>query len=315
MSQVGHVSQRFLLDATCAPSTLVKYKHAVREFIVWAEEYQVTVTTVEQMDDALTDYFHDMYETNDGSGKGVAAATLYGVVKFLPRLKNKLPTAELSLRGWNRKHPAVSYPPMTWELAVVASVQLVRHGWLKHAIGVLLAFDCFLRVGELVGLRKSDVADHGDVRVGSTHRRMLIRLRQTKTGVNQWVEVESTEVQWLIRHLVRSCPTGETKLFGFSAYQFRSRFKEICSELGLSTSYVPHSLRHGGATRWHLQGKFIEDILLRGRWSSNKSARRYIQAGRAMLLGVTVPSTIATVGHILSANILQSFFFSLSQSH
>ena len=122
--------------------------------------------------------------------------------------------AELSLRGWNRKHPAVSYPPMTWELAVVASVQLVRHGWLKHAIGVLLAFDCFLRVGELVGLRKSDVADRGDVRVGSTHRRMLIRLRQTKTGVNQWVEVESTEVQWLIRHLVRSVQVVKLSYLG-----------------------------------------------------------------------------------------------------
>jgi len=93
-------------------------------------------------------------------------------------------------------------------------MQLVRHGWLKHAIGVLLAFDCFLRVGELVGLRKSDVADRGDVRVGSTHRRMLIRLRQTKTGVNQWVEGESTEVQWLIRHLVRSVQVVKLSYLG-----------------------------------------------------------------------------------------------------
>jgi integrase len=315
MSQAASVNHRFLLDATCAPSTLIKYKRAVGEFLVWADEYKITVTSVERMDDALTEYFHDLYETNDGAGKGVAAATLYGVQKFMPRIKGQLLTAEMALRGWNRKHPAVSYPPLTWELAVVIAVQLVRHGLLHHGIGVLLAFDCFLRIGELVGLRRSDVADDGDARMGSGHRRMMLRLRQTKTGVNQWVEVESTEVQWLVRQLVRSCATAETKLFGFTAYHFRSRFKDICRELGLLSSYVPHSLRHGGATRWHLQGKSIEDILLRGRWASNKSARRYVQAGRAMLLTVQVPRSIAAVGGTLAANLLQSLSSSLPQSH
>src|SRR5690349_2648427 len=43
-------------------------------------------------------------------------------------------------------------------------------------------------------------------------------------------------------------------------------FKSTCAALGLSERYVPHSLRHGGATRLHLQGVSIEDILLRGRW-------------------------------------------------
>src|SRR5690349_8532744 len=89
-------------------STVRKAWHDQLECSVleWAEEYQVTVTTVEQMDDALTEYFHDMYFTNDGAGKGVAAATLYGIEKYLPRIKGKLATAALALRGWNRKHPA-----------------------------------------------------------------------------------------------------------------------------------------------------------------------------------------------------------------
>lgn len=318
MSQVGVVDtsqHRFLLEATCAPSTIVKYKQAVSKFVSWCSENRLKAKTLIQLDELVTDYFHDYYERNDGKGKGLASATLYGIEKFIPRSKDKLLTAELALRGWNRKHPAVSYPPLTWDLAVVIATQMLRHGYMRHAIGVVLAFDCFLRVGELVDLRKSDVADAGDVRMGAEYRKMVLRLRHTKTGNNQWVEVYDTQVQWLLRQLVKSCPNGESRLFPFTAYAFRTLFKQVCQELGLSNSYVPHSLRHGGATRWHLQGKSIEDILLRGRWSSNKSARRYIQAGQAMLMSVSVPSRIAEAGRILSRNILQTFYLSLPQSH
>jgi len=39
----------------------------------------------------------------------------------------------------------------------------------------------------------------------------------------------------------------------------------VCRELGLSAAYVPHSLRHGGATRLHMAGVPLDDILMRGR--------------------------------------------------
>jgi hypothetical protein len=104
-------------------------------------------------------------------------------------------------------------------------------------------------------------------------------------------------------------------LFPFTANQYRSCFKQVCSQLNLSSSYVPHSLRHGGATRWHLLGNSIEDILMRGRWSSTKSARRYIQAGRAMLLTVEIPSSLASKAQLLSQHLLLSILLSFTQSH
>ena len=46
---------------------------------------------------------------------------------------------------------------------------------------------------------------------------------------------------------------------------------------------------------------------MRGRWASTKSARRYIQAGRAMLLATEVPVDVAEVGSTLAHDLLLSF--------
>ena len=63
----------------------------------------------------------------------------------------------------------------------------------------------------------------------------------------------------------------------------------------LRLNYSPHSLRHGGATRHFLQKKPISDIQFRGRWSSSKSVRTYIQSGRALLLLTQVPTEVFQV--------------------
>lgn len=308
-------SGRFLLEASLAESTKKKYNRAVHLFLQWCKREHRTAATFDKLDDLITDYFHDLYEQGDGKGKGLAADTLYGVCKYFPRAKGNLPTAEQSLRGWQRLQTAVSYPPLTWELTVAIAVQMCRHGLVRHGIGTLLAFDCFLRVGELVGLRKSDVADVGDVRVGVGLRGMCLRLRQTKTGPNQWVEIDNPHVRQLLRVVITHTSKPEDRLFPFTSSAFRSAFKSICAELGLSEDYVPHSLRHGGATHWHINNHRIEDILMRGRWQSTKSARRYVQAGRAMLLSMDVPAHIAKIGEQLSANVLLSISLSLTQKH
>lgn len=308
-------SNRFLIEAALAPTTLAKYKQGVRLFIEWCIEHNYDCATIEELDELLSDYFHDLYEQGDGVGKGLAAQTLYGMIKFLPRLNDRLPTATMALKGWMKLKPSQSYPPLTWDLSVLIACQMARQHKLRMAIATVLAFDCFLRVGELVSIRRADVATTGDARMGSEYRGTAIRLRKTKTGPNQWVQVHDKHVELLLLALV-SCVSGDQSLlFPFTANQYRSMFKTTCAQLQLSSTYVPHSLRHGGATRWHLLGNSIEDILLRGRWSSTKSARRYIQAGRAMLLTVQVPSSIATTAQTLSQHVAFSLLLSFSQSH
>lgn len=310
MARQDSTPRRDLIEASYAPSTLSKYRDAVSDFLSWASISGEDPTDPDDFDDLLCDYFHFLLDNN--LGKGRAHATLYGILMFMPRLEGHLRLAGRCLRGWNKLQPAKSYPPLTWELACLIAVRLALDHQFTLAIGTLLSFDCFLRVGELVGLLREDVADAQDPRIGRTSFEMTLRLRRTKTGPNQWVTVRDNSVRVLLRKLVSATPPRH-RIFPFTASVFRSRFKAACAALCLSHEYVPHSLRHGGATRAHILGIPLEDILIRGRWASSKSARRYIQAGRAMLMAMEIPADVQALAGSVSENIILSL--TLAQSH
>ena len=194
--------------------------------------------------------------------------------------------------------PPVSHPPLSWDLAVVLAVRLAAVGLWSSGVGILLSFDCYLRIGELTRLRKRHVALDLDERVGSAHRGMSLGLRRTKTGPYKWVKVRSLVVQTLLLRLVDNLPSNNSRLFP-CAVAFYKHFKRACADLGLSKSYVPHSLRHGGATHDFLIGLSLEDILHIGRWASIKSARHYVQEGRALLLSTSVPRDISVLSRVL----------------
>jgi hypothetical protein len=189
--------KRHLVSAAYAPSTLTRYNDAVSHFLSWCHTNDLDPSSPESFDDILTDYFHHLYDTNQG--KGAAHNTLYGILMYLPHLKHHLHLASKSLVGWNKLYPPKSYPPLTWELCCLVAVRLAMDGHLLHAVATLLGFDCFLRIGELVGLRRDDVADVKDTRMGGVSADMTLRLRSTKTGPNQWVVVENAAVKTLLR--------------------------------------------------------------------------------------------------------------------
>lgn len=308
------MSRRFLVDASIKQDTAKKYKDALLLFIGWCETNNYDTTSDEEMDELLTDYLHDLYE--NGVGRHVGTNTFFGLLKYQPRYTNKLHSAYASLQGWAKLRPSESYPPLTWDLTVLIAVTMAKNGYFRQGVGCLLAFDCFLRVGELVNLRRDDVAVESDARVGGDFTGVALRLRHTKTGKNQWVTVDDGQVKKLLLALVGESSSDEARIFPFSAGQFRNLLKTACAALSLSSKYVPHSLRHGGATRMYLRDdRRVEDVIIRGRWASTTSARRYIQAGRAMLLSVDVPSSAASLARILSLDIARSLSEATSQFH
>lgn len=314
MNLRGSLNNRFLLDAGLAPATQRKYSIAVELFVNWCDENHLQPQSFDHLDELLTDYLHELYITYDGSMKSLASETLYGILTKIPRARGNLQTAQQCVKNWHKLHPSQSYPPLTWDLTVLIAVHMVRHDQLRAGIATLLAFDCFLRVGELVELRGSDVADIGDSRLGSGFQGVALRIRKAKTGKNQWVEVDHTDVRKLVQ-MLKSSTSAESRLFPFSAAEFRTLFKNSCAELRLSSSYVPHSLRHGGATKWHLDGKPVNDIVHRDRWASTKSATRYIQSGRALLLNMNHPTSITNAARVLSRRLLHFINLSLPQQH
>ena len=136
----------------------------------------------------------------------------------------------------------MSYPPLTWDLAVLISVQMTRHGRLDFGVATLLAFDCLLRVSELMSLRREDVAFPNDSRMGAEYRVTTIAIRQAKTGKNQSVVVQTPDVVQLLRARVAATKRGGLLFRGRPA-TYRALFKRVVvSCLFLTPMFRTHSV-------------------------------------------------------------------------
>ena len=184
---------------------------------------------------------------------------------------------------------------------------MVRHGHFEEAVATLLAFESYLRVGELNGIYREDVCLGSDPRIGIDNDRLFIRLRKCKTGNEQGVEVKDHEVKLLVL-MVRDRTSDGGRLFSFSADRYRRLFQRTCDGLGLPPGYVPHSLRHGGATYGHLSGMSIQDVMVRGRWRVQRTASHYIQVGQQSLISRAVPSSVAAAAAIIMRHSIISSF-------
>nr|MDZ8103122.1 site-specific integrase [Nostoc sp. DedSLP01] len=301
-----------LLQAGYAQSTTKKYHAAVRDFYGWCKATNEDPRDVVALDECLADYFHAVYDEKEGKGKQKARDTLYGIEMYLPRVKGQLLIAGRVVNRWTKLRVAESYPPLTWDLATLVGVHIANSGHFRFGVATVLAFDCLLRVGELTNLRRDDVAFPHDRRMGAEYKITTLSIRVAKTGRNQSVTVADPQVVALLRHVVAATKPGAL-LFPGGSSRFRDVFKRACNQLGLSSKYVPHSLRHGGATRLYLQGMRLEDIMVRGRWASSKSARTYIQSSRAVLMAMTPPRAVAEAAAAVAQAL--TFSFALTQKH
>lgn len=295
-----------LRRASLQPATHRAYSTQLLQFL---SHIRLSLSTLlrhstRTIDMHLALYFDHLYSKHGSFA--YACHTLNGLIYHSPSLKGKLYESQLRLRGWSKLRESRSHPPITWEVTLVIALTLAKQGLLAESVACLLAFDCFLRVGELTSLRYSDIVQPRDARLGSAHERMAIHLMNTKTGRNQWVSLADRQVEQVFYFYLqsRSWQVGEY-IFPFSSSHFRRSLHRVCEQLGLdSLHYVPHSFRHGGATRANLLGDSVEQIMLRGRWKRLESARRYIQTGRALLTLLQVPRLLQRIGHTLQQHLV-----------
>lgn len=287
-----------LLEAALAPSTIIKYNHYATLFYDWLITNGHSPSTFISLDKLLSVYLHQLYDT--GHGKASANATLFGLNIAQPGVSDHLPMSKKALKGFNKLKPSTPHPPLTWPITCIIALDMIKRGHFGDGVLTLLAFDCYLRINEALGLYREDIALGSDVRIGAGHPdRLYIRLRKTKTGTEQGVEVLNNDVKILLL-IIQERTTPGHKLFTSSASSYRSLFHRVCDDLKLPSDYVPHSLRHGGATYGYLTGMSFVDIQVRGRWASLKSCTGYVQMFRQALISRTFPPSIAAACHIIN---------------
>lgn len=300
-----HVPRLPLQDLALAPSSLKAYQRSLISFLSYARltPQQLLSEPAARLDQRLAVYIQHSYDTS--SPFTYASHALHAVIHHRPDVKAHMFISRQCLKGWERTKEVSSHPPLTWELTVAIACTLARSGFHGPAVAMLVAFDCYLRVGELTRLRLRDIILPDDARMGRAHTNMAVCLAKTKTGINQSVSVDRLEVASIlcawVRALPRSVADPDPLIFAFSPDFLRRLMRQSCVQLGLGhTAYVPHSLRHGGATADFLRTGSIERVQFRGRWRSMESVRTYVQAARALLGKQRVPDRLAQAGIQLS---------------
>jgi integrase len=297
-----------LRDAALAPATRRAYQLNLDKFLLFTRLPlpQLLLLRSKLIDQRFSAYLESEFAARASFHNATHA--FFGLLFASPRLKHKLGESRLRLRGWRRLITHRSHPPITWELTVLFASVMAKWGYHSEAVGTLLSFECYLRVGELTRLRYSDIVQPNDPRTGAAHTRMALRLAHTKTGPNQWVSVRSQSVEAVLLYYLRAYPFLSSSLvFPFTPSTFRRLLSRVALSLGLGDiPYVPHSFRHGGATSDFLQGCSIEQIMFRGRWVSMESARRYIQMSRALLIMLRIPAHLNSTGALLAHDVPRS---------
>lgn len=294
-----------LRDAALAPSTLRSYNLNLNKFLTFTRLSlpKLIALPASIVDQRLSEYIDVMFAQRGSFD--YACQALFGLIYRHPPLRLHLGEARMRLRGWKRLKQHRSHPPITYELTIVFAATMSKWGRHAEAVATLLAFDCFLRVGELTRLQYHDVVMPNDPRLGSADYRMAVRLAKAKTGLNQSVSLNNKLIESTLHSYLLSRPFLEKdRIFPFTPSSFRTLIRQVAAALGLGDiPYVPHSFRHGGATYAHLRGATIEQIMYRGRWMSLESARRYIQTARALLIMLTIPERLNTTGAALAPHV------------
>ena len=163
------------------------------------------------------------------------------------------------------------------------------HGQLPLAACVLAGFHLCLRTGEVLGINRALVQFDRD-------GKGVISLPWTKTaaqkGARENITIDDQYVGVGMHRQLSIDPGG--KLWPGSLPAFHSAFKEALSAVGCShLKLSPYSLRRGGATHEFMQSADLARVMLRGRWSSARTAKIYIEDGAAVLAEMNYPRSTA----------------------
>lgn len=88
-----------------------------------------------------------------------------------------------------------------------------------------------------------------------------------------------------LRHFISSKEFRSLSLFSLSYADLTGSFKESLNHLNIShVCYMLHSLRHENATFEWPKKLPLDDVLLKGKWESDKYCKRYLKDFKELLV-------------------------------
>lgn len=259
-----------LQDLVVKAGTLQKYHVQFNKFHDWATANQLPLHDALSIDAAASQYIEALWA--DGFGRAEASYFVAALQFMLPHLKHSLPLAWRLVKTWTRHEMPTRAVPLDAHTVVSLASLFKIWGEARLAAGIIVAFDFFLRTGELFTIRRNQVEFAG--------HSATIQLQQTKSGAHQihserLLAWDRLAVQAL-RFLCRGLQPGDF-LVPSSAARFRVLWHRAVHFFLLDDFFIqPYSLRRGGATTAFRRGATFDQLLVRGRWSHQRTARIYL---------------------------------------
>ena len=156
-----------------------------------------------------------------------------------------------------------------------------------------MCFDGYFRISEMFNRVPADFILQNDI--------LAVYLDKSKTGQHQSVVISHPQLIALFNIFSTSRCKDEEKFFYVSLSGYREAFQSVLVSLNAGDlGLTPHSLRHGGATHAFVsESRSLEQIVVRGRWQQDKSARNYLQAARAIVLNLSIDADLRARGILL----------------
>ena len=260
------------------PKTLKCYENALRAFFHYLDEESLSLPTKRsKLDQLLAQFLEHLYL--DDRPITYAGHTMSAFRRFYPQLRYKLPLAKQYFSNWRNVHVSQQAVPMPAALALAIAGVAVECHQLGFACLVLLGFLGFLRTSEMTSLEWRKISFQ------VTTGQIVLALPSTKTSKNKEESIVLTDskVCLLLECLHRHSTTE--RVWPQSPPVFRRQLAEILDYLQpRDAAFSAYSIRRGGATHAFSEGIAMDKLVIKGRWQNAKTARIYLDSGRAALV-------------------------------
>ena len=271
------------------PRTLKSYQQALRHFFVWLESENLKLPSrFTELDARLAQYLEHLWL--DDFNITYAGHTLSALRRFHPQSRYRLPLSRQYFSNWKSVHCPQQAVPMPALVACAIPGVAWKLDDRAFAVTLLLGYAAFLRTGEMVGLKNQDIS------VDPLSSRIILALPATKTSkqASESVEIIDDCLCLLVHSELKHLP--ESSFCGLSANQFRLRLRAYCRFFQLGPyEFSAYSIRRGGASHAFATGSHFDELLLRGRWQSVKTARIYLDSGRASLVRMSFSASLESL--------------------
>jgi hypothetical protein len=276
-------------------STARLYIRAVKLWFSWVIQSGCSVVSTTDLDHSMALWMSE--QASDEANPALGDHTLNGTRWIWPELAGSLPRASRSLLGWHKVWIGGEGQPQPYAILVVVMEAMKRGGRLgvESADALLLALDCYLRIGEWAALRAMDIVctsnDDYAIRLGVPERE-----EKTKTGMRQGVRIDWPKTCRMIDQRLRD-RKPDAKLFDVTPAVFRRIWYATCKELGVVLG-PPHTIRHSGPSHDLFTAyRSLWQIQRRGRWSSEKSVLRYAKTHMLIESTAKLPGDLLARGN------------------